>query len=386
MTRRAHVWFAAAFLVSSPALADTGDPVASFPSSFPSPDGLAWDGAFLWATDCSYSRIDKVDPATGAVVGSIDVAGVSSDELAWDGTAMWVSDHTKTEMPSMPAPPPRIYRVDTATAAVLSFFDAPSDNKYPMGLAWDGKSVWNVDPWDGAIYELDPATGAIKRSLPSPAPGACGLTWDGACLWLTDAQTDGLVYHIDATSGEVIRKFPGPGGKGHQTTGIAWDGKNLWIHDEAKGRAKIHKVVVEDITESGRCAGAFQAAKDAGADALDAGSDGDGVVPPEATDSDAAPEAAGAADAAVGEEAGTGSQQSPGTPPAPVTETSGGCSVSVPSRAGGARTPLGGAVALLVLGVGIALARHRAHGSPGHRKLPTDEHDAAPSRRARRSR
>ncbi|MBI4952238.1 MAG: hypothetical protein HY908_09400 [Myxococcales bacterium] len=245
-------------LLPGVARAATGDVVTSFPSSFPSPDGLMWDGSFLWATDCSYSRIDKVDPASGQVVGSIDIPGVNSDELAWDGEAMWVSDHTATEMPTMNAPPPRLYRVDPASQAVLGYFDAPGQAKYPMGVAWDGDAVWNVDTWDKVIYRLDPGTGAVLRSLPAPASGSCGMTWDGACLWLSDAATDGLVYHIDPANGEVLRTFAGPGGPGHQATGVAWDGKHLWVHDEAVGRAAIHQLEIEDITEAGRCAGAFQ--------------------------------------------------------------------------------------------------------------------------------
>jgi sugar lactone lactonase YvrE len=262
-------------LISVPTLAHaaTGDVVASFPSSFASPDGLMWDGKFLWATDCGATRIDKVDPATGNVVGSIDIPGVFSDEMAWDGTSFWISDHASTEMPEMSTTPPRIYRVDPISQTVLDYFDAPGLSKYPMGVAWDGEKLWNVDTWDRQIYRLDPQTGAIERSIPAPASGSCGMTWDGACLWLTDAATDGLIYHLDPETGEVLRSFPGPGGPGHQATGVAWDGKNLWVHDEAKGRATIYKLEIEDITEGGRCAGALQAEPepDAGAPASDAG-------------------------------------------------------------------------------------------------------------------
>jgi hypothetical protein len=35
-----------------------------------------WDGESLWATDCASSRIDKIDPSTGAVVGSINIPNV----------------------------------------------------------------------------------------------------------------------------------------------------------------------------------------------------------------------------------------------------------------------------------------------------------------------
>ncbi len=269
--RRILLAFASTLALPALARAATGDVVRSFPSSFPSPDGLMWDGAFLWATDCSFTRIDKVDPVTGNVVGSIDVPGVGSDELAWDGKTMWISDHSATEMPGMGAPPPRIYRVNPVTQEVMSYFDAPGQSQYPMGVAWDGEAIWNVDTWDKRIYRLDPSSGAVLRDLPAPANGSCGMTWDGACLWLSDASTDGLVYHIDPATGEVLRSFPGPGGPGHQATGVAWDGKSLWVHDEAKGRAAIHQLEIEDITEGGRCAGALQlgGVPDAGAPPAD---------------------------------------------------------------------------------------------------------------------
>lgn len=262
-----------AVLFAPVAYAATGDVLLSFPSSFSSPDGLMWDGHHLWATDCSTSRIDRIDPQTGQVVASIDVSGVNSDELAWDGTAMWASDHTATEMPGLGAPAPQLYRINVETGEVLASIAAPGRNRYPMGMAWDGASLWNVDPWDGKIFQLDPTTGAIKRSIPSPAEGACGLAFDGACLWLSDATTGGRVYHIDPASGDVLSSFDGPGGSGHQTTGVAWDGRHLWIHDEAPSRARIYQVQVDDITEGGRCSGALGTTPDGGVSTVDGGSE-----------------------------------------------------------------------------------------------------------------
>lgn len=264
-------------LIPAAAVGATGDVVTSFPSSFPSPDGLAWDGATLWATDCGSTRIDKIDPETGEVLESIDVTGVFSDELAWDGAALWVSDHTATEMPGMGAPPPRLYHVDPADGRILESFDAPGRSQYPMGLAAPAGSLWNVDPWDRLIFELDPATGDVRRTIPAPAAGACGLAWDGACLWVTDATEDGLVYHLDPATGDVISSFAGPGGPGHLATGVAWDGANLWVHDEAAGRARIYKLVVDDITEAGRCDATIGPGDESGEPSPDAG-DGDDIA------------------------------------------------------------------------------------------------------------
>lgn len=229
---------------------------ASYPSSFPSPDGLVWDGAFLWATDCASPRIDKVDPATGAVVASIVVAGVNSDELAFDGQDLWISDHTRTEMPDMGGPPPKIYRISRANGAILASFVPPGTNPagaFPMGLGWDGHSLWNIDTYDKKIYRIDPADGSVLGSIPTPAPGSCGLTYVDGCLWVTSASTNDFVYHLDAATGEVLSKFPGPGGPGHQATGVTWDGTFLWVHDEQVGAPAIYKLTLTDPTEGGRC-------------------------------------------------------------------------------------------------------------------------------------
>jgi len=247
--------FVAVVVCSASANASTATVVKSFPSSFPSPDGLAWDGAFLWATDCSFDRIDKIDPVTGSVVSNIVVTGINSDELLFDGTSLWISDHTATEMPAHGAPPPRLYKIDSATGAILQTLDAPgmSAKKYPMGMAWDGTSLWNIDTNDRKIHRIDPSTGAPLDAIPSPAAGACGMVWDGACLWVSDASTNGKIYHLDPKDGRVLSSFPGPGGVGHQSTGLAWDGKNLWNHDEQSKDPRIFQLSIDDPTESGAC-------------------------------------------------------------------------------------------------------------------------------------
>ncbi|MBI5527277.1 MAG: hypothetical protein HY897_13160 [Deltaproteobacteria bacterium] len=276
--------------------------VASFPSSFPSPDGLTWDGEFLWATDCSTSRIDKVDPETGDVVSSIDVAGVNSDELAFDGEHLWITDHTATEMPGMSAPPPAIYRIDRADGKVLRKFAPPgqdSGGKFPMGIAWDGKNLWNIDTYDVKIYKLDPATGSVLGSIPAPAGGSCGIAWDGACLWVSDASTNGLIYHIDPKDGTVIRSFDAPGGDGHQSTGLAWDGRNLWNHDEQVSNPQIFKLQIDDPAEGGRCAPPpdVDGGTDGGGNTADTGVPADVGEDDAKADAGVAPDSGGAADA-----------------------------------------------------------------------------------------
>jgi len=55
-----------------------------------------------------------------------------------------------------------------------------------------------VCSWDAAdprIYGLNPATGAVEHSFPSPGSSPQGLAFDGICLWHSDKNTD-MIYRL----------------------------------------------------------------------------------------------------------------------------------------------------------------------------------------------
>ncbi|MDW8141786.1 MAG: PKD domain-containing protein, partial [Candidatus Bipolaricaulota bacterium] len=66
------------------------------------------------------------------------------------------------------------------------FIAAPGPS--PVGLAWDGKTLWVADALDLKLYRIDPQTGAVLASLPSPTEIPDGLAWDGKTLWLVDGM------------------------------------------------------------------------------------------------------------------------------------------------------------------------------------------------------
>ena len=90
-----------------------------------------------------------------------------------------------------------VVAIDPATNAVVARFGLPFK---PCGIATTGSSLWVGG--DGAtVVELDPASGAIRRSVPVPAP-----VWDlqpgAGGLWVSLGEK-GTVVRIDPAGGTV---------------------------------------------------------------------------------------------------------------------------------------------------------------------------------------
>jgi DNA-binding beta-propeller fold protein YncE len=91
--------------------------VDSFPSPADEPRGLAWDGEYLWCADAETDSFYKLDSSTGTIIGGIlsplainpEYGGIacSNDGNIWFANGQYV------------------YKLDSATGAVLSSFSCP---------------------------------------------------------------------------------------------------------------------------------------------------------------------------------------------------------------------------------------------------------------------
>jgi len=171
-------------------------------------EDLAYDGTNLWATDYYDDIIYKLDPVTGEVLDSIYTPRDGPQGLAFDGNYLWGSDSTT------------IYKIEVTTGEVLSTFDSQNY----QGLAYDGGYLWGSELY-GDIYKIDPTTGVVINSF--RAPGGSwpdGFTFDGTYLWLVDSLDD-EIYKLDPVTGEVLDSIYTPR-DGPQ--GVAFDGNYLW--------------------------------------------------------------------------------------------------------------------------------------------------------------
>lgn len=167
--------------------------------------GVTFDGERVWFA--SGDRLNALDPASGAIERSIDIAGHAG--TAFDGRHLFQIAED------------RIQKIDPKTDRVVATIPAPG-NGGDSGLAWAEGSLWVGQYRDRKIHQVDPETGAILRTIQSNR-FVTGITWVDGELWHGTWEGDESdVRHIDAESGEVLERLDMPSGT--MVSGLESDG------------------------------------------------------------------------------------------------------------------------------------------------------------------
>ena len=113
--------------------------------------GTAFDGRHLF--QIAANRIQKIDPQTGHVLATIPAPGGGGDSgLAWAEGALWVGQYRDR----------KIYQVDPESGAILRTIES---NRHVTGVTWVDDELWH-GTWEGDESELrriDPQTGTAAR-------------------------------------------------------------------------------------------------------------------------------------------------------------------------------------------------------------------------------
>jgi len=168
-------------------------------------NGVTYDGERVWFADGA--RLNALDPDSGSVVRTIDVAGHAGS--AFDGRYLFqlVED--------------RIDKIDPATGAVLKTIPAPAGGG-DSGLAWAEGTLWVGHYRARKIHQIDPDTGKILRSIESNR-FVTGVTWIDGELWHGTWEGDQSdVRRIDPATGEVMERLDLP--PGVEVSGLESDG------------------------------------------------------------------------------------------------------------------------------------------------------------------
>jgi DNA-binding beta-propeller fold protein YncE len=214
--------------------------IDSFRSPGDSPQGLAFDGEYLWVAD-SYGPglIYKID-TQGNIIDYIGSPDYDPRGLAFDGTYLWLSDSGGWDFPG------KIFKLDTS-GNVIDSFSSPGTE--PVGLTFDGEYLWCSDWEESKIYKLD-TSGNVIDSIDAPGGSPADLTFDGKYLWSLSRITL-LIYRLD-TSGNVIESFYSPATYDPYNTfyfpsGLAWDGEYLRVAYAAEYDSMIYKYDVSSV-------------------------------------------------------------------------------------------------------------------------------------------
>ena len=172
-------------------------------------NGVTHDGRRVWAA--TGARLLAFDPQSGEPVETLDCA--SDAGTAFDGTHLYQIAEA------------RIDKIDPNTGRVLKSIPAPGQGR-DSGLAWAEGSLWVGQYRDRKIYEIDPDTGAIRRTIESNR-FVTGVSWVDGELWHGTWEGDeSELRRVDPKNGAVIERLAMP--PGTNISGLESDGADLF--------------------------------------------------------------------------------------------------------------------------------------------------------------
>jgi virginiamycin B lyase len=181
------------------------------------PMNMVADGPVLWVM--APGRLDRLDPVTNAVTGSVALGPASDQDqgLAAGAAGLWATSWS----------PSFLYRVDPATRRIVA--------KVPVGLAAKGVlagagGVWVADAHGGTVLRIDPATNRIVATItvgPAAPSGPNWLAGGLGSIWV-DVPNSGTIVRIDAITNRVQAVIPTPDGFS-PCGGLAVGSAAVWV-------------------------------------------------------------------------------------------------------------------------------------------------------------
>lgn len=168
-------------------------------------DGALWVGIFRDAV------LQRIDPDTGEVTAEIGLpGGVSGMFHAFDH--LWVLDRAG----------PVVMKIDPATATQVGSLRVEGS---PRGMAASDEGIWLVREIPGVVSRIDHESLTIVEEV-HVDPGIRGLAIGEGALWVTRARF-GTVYRVDLDDRSVGEPIP----VGSDPRGIAFGHGALWVGD-----------------------------------------------------------------------------------------------------------------------------------------------------------
>jgi glutamine cyclotransferase len=172
--------------------------------------GVSFDGQRVWFA--SGKRLNALDPERGEVVGAIDVPADAG--TAFDGQHLYQIAEAA------------IRKIDPKTGEILATIPAPG-NGGASGLAWAEGTLWVGQHRGRRIHQIDPATGAVLRTIECDR-FVTGVTWVDGELWHGTWEGEASeIRRVDPVTGVVLQRLDMPAGTG--VSGLESDGADRFF-------------------------------------------------------------------------------------------------------------------------------------------------------------
>ena len=140
---------------------------------------MDFDGTNLLMFAEQSDTLYKIDPVSGAVVNSFEVAPCTFDcyGVAFDGTDIWISDYSSYS----------IYKIDANTGAVLKTIVMPTTS-YVLPIKFINGHLYGLGIFPGQVFEIDTASGNILSIEPWCLGYSIGFCKINNNIWGTSSQ------------------------------------------------------------------------------------------------------------------------------------------------------------------------------------------------------
>jgi streptogramin lyase len=188
--------------------------------------GVTCDGEAVWAVDGTGERLVRLDPESGRELRALGGFPMEAG-TAFDGTHLWQVANG------------RLLAVDPATGRVVRELPAPNGDD-ASGLSYAEGALWVGGYRGRTIQKVDPATGAVLRTLQSDR-FVTGVSFVDGELWHGTGEPDRVgedrseLRRIDPETGAPIERLRLPEGVGASGLEADRDGR-LWFGKWEGGR------------------------------------------------------------------------------------------------------------------------------------------------------
>ena len=148
------------------------DQLATISERIPAPrdfrSGMTLGAGSIWLADRRGGAVRRVDPATGGVIGTINL-GEGLSAMTFGYGAVWVANDSEDT----------VVRIAPRTNSVVRAISVGSD---PAGLAVGPDAMWVANSGDGTVSRIDPETNSVTDTIrvghrPAGVAVAGGLVW-----------------------------------------------------------------------------------------------------------------------------------------------------------------------------------------------------------------
>jgi streptogramin lyase len=194
----------------------------------PQANGLQAAPEGLWICDQVDNRVYLVDYADGATLTWFDTPARNMSGIAAGGGAVWAASNRR---------PSTIYRFNPANGHCLAALLLPRPDEGGVhGVEWADGSLWVTRPGFLSIQQIDPETGGLLHEIPFPAQRSHGLYWDDGTLVCVETNHH-VVYRLDPRTGEVRDQWVIEGFEPH---GMTRDREGrVWLCDASTNRIGV---------------------------------------------------------------------------------------------------------------------------------------------------